>query len=245
MRIAVIADIHGNCIALDAVLADIRCQAVQQIVCLGDVIQGGAQPAETVQRLRDLACPVVMGNADAWLLTGQETSSYEQTSAQQLAVREWLLAQLVDADRAFIELFQATVELPLSAGKKLLCFHGSPHSFDDIILPNTAEEDFQQLLGGQDAALLAGGHTHTQQFRRCNDAWYMNPGSVGLAYNWRLPPEEFHADPWAEYALINAEEDAIGVEFRHIPFDVERMLQIVQSSGRPFLESTLAMYHRP
>ncbi len=243
MRIAVISDIHGNCVALDAVLADIRRQAVQHIVCLGDAIQGGAQPAETVQCLRDLHCPVVMGNADAWLLTGRETSSQEQTSPQQWAVREWSLAQLSNEDRAFIEQFQPTVELSLEADKKLLCFHGSPHSFDDI-LPNTSEEDFQRLLGGQDAMLLAGGHTHTQQFRRCNDAWYVNPGSVGFAYNWRLPQEEFHADPWEEYALISSEQEQIGVEFRHIPFDVESMLEVLQCSGRPYIESTLAMYGR-
>ncbi len=185
-----------------------------------------------------------MGNADAWLLTGQETSSQEQTSPQQLAVRAWSLAQLSDTDRAFIEQFQPTVEVPLEAGKKLLCFHGSPHSFDDIILPNTAEEDFQRILGGQDAALLAGGHTHTQQLRRCNDNWYVNAGSVGFAYDWRLPQEKFHADPWAEYALITSEGEQIGVEFRHVPFDVDSMLEVAQSSGRPYFESTLAMYCR-
>ncbi|MDQ2716210.1 MAG: metallophosphatase family protein [Chloroflexota bacterium] len=244
MRIALISDIHGNCVALDAVLADIRQQAVQHIVCLGDAIQGGAQPAETVQRLRDLCCPVVMGNADAWLLTGQETSSHEQTSSQQWVVRAWSLAQLTDEDRAFIEQFQPTVELSLEADKKLLCFHGSPHSFDDIILPNTPEEDFQQLLGAQDALLLAGGHTHTQQFRRCNNSWYVNTGSVGFAYDWRQPPEEFRADPWAEYALISSQEEQLGVEFRHIPFNVETMLEVVQRSGRPHVESTLAMYRR-
>ncbi len=242
MRIALISDIHGNYVALDAILADIRRQAVQQIVCLGDAVQGGAQPAETVQRLRDLHCPIVMGNADAWLLTGQETSSQEQTSPQQWAVRDWSLAQLSDEDKAFIEQFQPTVELSLEMGKKLLCFHGSPSSFDDILLPNTPEEDFQRFLGKQDAILLAGGHTHTQQFRRYNDAWYVNPGSVGFAYNWQQPQEEFHADPWAEYALLASEDEQMGVEFRHIPFDVERMLQVVQKSGRPYIESTLAMY---
>ncbi len=242
MRIALISDIHGNCLALDAVLADIRRQAVQQIVCLGDAIQGGAQPAETIQRLRDMQCPVVMGNADAWLLTGQETSSQEQTLPQQWAVRAWSLAQVSDADRAFIEQFQPTVVLPLEADKKLLCFHGSPSSFDDILLPNTSQEEFERLLGNCHAMVLAGGHTHTQQLRRVHDDWYVNPGSVGFAYNWRLPQEEFHADPWAEYALLTVEEEQMGVEFRHVPFDVERMLEVVQSSGRPHIESTLAMY---
>lgn len=244
MRIALISDIHGNCLALDAVLADLHHQDVQQVVCLGDAIQGGAQPAQTVQRLRGMHCPVVMGNADAWLLSGRETSSQERTLPQQWAVRDWSLAQVSDEDRAFMAQFQPTVELPLETDKKLLCFHGSPSSFDDILLPNTPQEEFERLLGNCHAMVLAGGHTHTQQLRRVQDAWYVNPGSVGFAYNWRQPQEGFRADPWAEYALLTVEREQMSVEFRHIPFDVERMLEVVQSSGRPYVESTVVMYRR-
>src|SRR5512139_520683 len=101
MRIAIISDIHGNCIALDATLADLRQDPVDQIVCLGDAVQGGPQPAQVVARLREIACPVVMGNADAWLLTGQETGN-EGIPAERLrkmhAIRDWSLAQLTAAD---------------------------------------------------------------------------------------------------------------------------------------------------
>lgn len=242
MRIAVISDIHGNYFAFDAVLADMRHRAIDQVACLGDAIQGGAQPGETVQRLRELGCPVVMGNADAWLLTGKETSSNETVSEQQLAVREWSLAQLSDEDKAFIAQFQPTIEIMMEADQKLLCFHGSPHSFDDILLPNTPEEVFQKVLSGFDAKLLTGGHTHTQQFRRLDNAWYFNPGSVGLAYNWQLPDEQFHADPWADYAIVTSENEQIGVEFRHIPFDTDQLITIIRSSGRPYAESSIALY---
>src|SRR6266496_5259634 len=73
MRVAIISDIHGNDFAFDKVETDIQKQNVDQIVCLGDAIQGGAQPAAVAQRLQRLNCPVVMGNADAWLLSGVET----------------------------------------------------------------------------------------------------------------------------------------------------------------------------
>ena len=135
MRLAVISDIHGECFALEQVLQDIRRQGIEQIVCLGDALQGGSQPAETLARLRDLGCPVVMGNADAWLITGQNTSSQEEVSEKQRAVRAWSLAQLSENDVAYVRQFSPTIEIPLMDGKTLLCFHGSPHSFDDIILP--------------------------------------------------------------------------------------------------------------
>ncbi len=242
MQLAVISDIHGNCFALDAVLADIRRQGIERIVCLGDAIQGGAQPAETVERLREVGCPIVMGNADAWLLTGLETSSHEQVTEQQLAVRAWSLAQLSEEDRAFIQQFQPTIEMVLEAGKKLLCFHGSPHSFDDIILPDTSEDTLSQLLGGFDATLMTGGHTHTQQLRRMRNAWYFNPGSVGLAYNWQLSGEQFRADPWAEYAIVTSEGESIGITFRHIPFDVDELASIIRASGKPYAEEAIAVY---
>src|SRR5262249_14872922 len=146
MRIAVFSDIHGNCVALDAVLADLRQRPADGMVCLGDAIQGGAQPAEVVARLRELACPVIMGNADAWLLSGRNTSPTEAVTERQEAVRAWSLTQLNETDRAFIADFQPTVLLDLGEERSLLCFHGSPSSFDDIILPETPHEEASNLL---------------------------------------------------------------------------------------------------
>ena len=131
MRVAIISDIHGNCVAFDTVLAELRRHPTDKIVCLGDAVQGGPQPSEVVSRLRALACPVVLGNADAWLLTGEETGK-EQIPPERRRkldeVRAWSLAQLSADDRAFIGRFQPTVTLPLDRGRSLLCFHGSPAS---------------------------------------------------------------------------------------------------------------------
>ena len=166
MRLAVISDIHGECFVLDQVLQDIRRQGIEQMVCLGDALQGGSRPAETLVRLRELNCPVVMGNADAWLLTGQNPSAGEEPSEQQREVRAWSLAHLSPSDLAFVQQFRPTLEIPLEAGKTLLCFHCSPRSFDEIILPETPDDVVRQFLGGYDATLFTGGHTHTQQMRR-------------------------------------------------------------------------------
>ena len=107
MRIAIISDMHGNDFAFEIVEADIKKQAVDQIVCLGDAIQGGPQPAAVVQRLRGLNCPVVMGNADAWLLSGVETGD-EGIPPERLKkmgeIREWSLSQLSKSDKKFISL---------------------------------------------------------------------------------------------------------------------------------------------
>ena len=245
MRLAVISDIHGECFALDQVLQDIQRQGIEQMVCLGDALQGGSQPAETLARLRELNCPVVMGNADAWLITGQNTSAGEEPSEHQQAVRAWSLAQLSQSDVAFIQQFRPTIEIPLEAGKTLLCFHGSPRSFDEIILPQTPDDAVRQFLAGYDATLFTGGHTHTQQMRRLGNSWYFNPGSVSLAYNWErsdLAHGRMRLDPWADYAIVTSEADCLGLTFRHVPFDVNELARIVRASGRPYAEEALSLY---
>ena len=245
MRIAIISDIHGNGVALDAVLEDVDSEGIDQIVCLGDAIQGGPQPAETVQRLRQVGCPVVMGNADAFLLTGSDEGSTEPVTEAQLEVRAWSFAQLSESDVAFIKGFQPTVEVSLDGGVHLLCFHGSPASFNELIFPETPEEDFQHMLGAYIGAIMCGGHTHLQQIRRIGDYFFFNPGSVGLAYNRHRPEESFTIDPWAEYALLRADSKAhIRLDLRRVPYPVDELLNIYKSSGRPHAEQIMEQFRR-
>jgi len=247
MRVAIISDMHGNDHAFEAVEADIQNQKIDQIVCLGDAVQGGPQPAEVVQRLRRLNCPVVMGNADAWLLSGEETAD-EGIPPERLRkmgeVRTWSLSQLTEEDRAFISSFQPTVTLPLQDDLNILCFHGSPTSFDDVILPAAPEDDFQKFLGAYAGQILTGGHTHAQQIRRIGEHFFFNPGSVGFAYSHNQPDDDFHADPWAEYAILTAENGQTSLEFRRVPFDAQELIRIYLESGRPFAGEAIAQYQR-
>lgn len=245
MRIAVISDMHGNDLAFEAVEIDIQKQKVDQVVCLGDAVQGGPQPAAIVQRLHRLNCPVVMGNADAWLLSGEETAD-EGIPAERLRkmgeIRLWSLSQLSQDHRTFISNFQPTITIPLESDLSLLCFHGSPTSFDDVILPATPEEEFQKFLGAYQDHILTGGHTHAQQIRRIGNYFFFNPGSVGFAYNHNQPDDQFFADPWADYAILTAENGQTSLEFRRVPFDVQKLIRIYRESGRPFAEEAIAQY---
>jgi putative phosphoesterase len=247
MRVAVISDMHGNDLAFEAVETDIQNQSIDQIVCLGDAVQGGPQPAEVVQRLRRLNCPVVMGNADAWLISGEETGD-EGIPPERLKkmgdVRNWSLSQLTEEDRAFISAFQPTVTLRLENTLDLLCFHGSPTSFDDVILPAAPEEEFQKFLGPYAGRILSGGHTHAQQIRRMGEYFFFNPGSVGFAYNHNQPEDDFHADPWAEYAILTFKNGQASLEFRRVPFDAKEMIRIYRESGRPFADEAISQYQR-
>lgn len=245
MRLAVLSDIHGNAFALNAALDDLEKYPADGLVCLGDAIQGGAQPHETVQRLRSLAIPVVMGNADDWLLTGIESGA-EHISPERLtkmqAVREWSLGKLSAEDRAFIAAFQPTVTIPLSDSKTLLCYHGSPKSFDDVMLPDSPYDTFLNFLGGDSQFIYCGGHTHVQFLRRVRDTFHFNPGSIGLAYSHHQPDDNFRADAAAEYAVLTVTGDRVGLEFRRVPYDANAVVEIYRASGRPFADEMIEQY---
>jgi predicted phosphodiesterase len=244
MKLAVIADIHGNAVALDAVLADLARDPADAMICLGDCVQGGAQPAEVVARLRQLACPVVMGNADAFLLTEPppRTGSPPTPRGQQLLdVREWSLSRLSAADRDFIAAFSPTVAMD-AGGRSLLGFHGSPASFDDILLPDTPREEFERLLAPHAADLMCGGHVHLQFQRRFGDSLHFNPGSVGQAYLHDQPDGVPIIDPWAEYAVVESDGARLALEFRRVPYDIDEWFRVMRASGRPHAEVAIAQF---
>ena len=243
------SDVHGNCLALDAALKEIKKRPVDKIVCLGDAIQGGPQPVETAERLRKLGCPVVMGNADAWLLS-ESADTAEPTTAEQREVRAWTLSKLSSNDMDYIRGFQPTVKIKLGRAQDLLCFHGSPLSFDDVLLPDTPKEKWDQLLGRFSPAIMAGGHTHMQQLRRIREGLFFNPGSVGVTYNQDPPDSDSHTVSWAEYAILTWEAGQPSLEFRRAGYDVEGLIHTIETSGRPHADLMVKRYrdlprHRP
>ena len=213
MPLALVSDIHGNDLALATVVAELERLGVEQVICLGDVAQGGSQPAEVLDRLGRLGWPVILGNADAFLLE-VDPSSPEPVTEEQLEQRARTLEQLSNAQLEQIRAFVPTLDMEVD-GVTLRAFHGSPRSYDDVVLPETPDAVAERLLGGSGVDLLAGGHTHLQWTRYVDGALYVNPGSVGLAY------DRFDSDPVpievAEYALVTSGS----VEFRRVPWQNE------------------------
>ena len=208
MRVALVSDVHGNAAALETVLADLDRDPPDAVVCLGDLIQGGPDPARCIDLVRERAWPVVMGNADAFVLDeASAATGVEAVSERQLAQRAWTLEQLDDERRAFVERFAPTIELALG-GLTLLACHAVPASFDPVVLPATPEEEFRAHLEGIDADVVAAGHVHLQFVRRRGATLWVNPGSVGLSYDHEQPEDDFRFDPWAAYGLVVTAEEA-------------------------------------
>jgi predicted phosphodiesterase len=212
--LGLVSDIHGNDRALGAVVAELARLRVEEVVCLGDAVQGGSQPGEVLDRLASLGWPVILGKADDFLLE-VPAGPPETFTAAQLERREWTLAQLEPRHLEQIRSFVPTLQVELEGGLTLRAFHGSPTSYDDVLLPETTDEQAERLYGGSGVDLLAGGHTHVQWTRTIDGALYVNPGSVGAAADRYEPHAQLQ--PFAEYAIVTGGS----VEFRRVPWQTE------------------------
>ena len=235
MRIALVSDMHGNAIAFDEVVRELESESFDHIVCLGDVAQGGPQPCEVIDRLRALGWRCVNGNSDEFL----NTLSFEQEPVTErgLAVREWTRKQLGEERLAFLRTFEPTVELDLD-GRRLVCCHATPVSNEEVIVPETPREELARALGNAD--VVACGHVHLQWLGRVGRQLWVSIGSAGLAWEHKEPFDEQPFDPWAEYAVLTAENGSLRVEFRRVPFDVDAVVDATRQSGMPFAEQYTA-----
>jgi predicted phosphodiesterase len=145
VRIALVADIHGNLPALEAVLDDIAGERVDTIVCLGDVAAFGPLPGEVVARLRAVGCPVVLGDADAELFAPGPPPE-DETLRRLRDIDAWTAARLEPGDRAYLTALPATLSIPLDGGTQL-AYHGSPRSSKDRILATTSDDDLAAWFG--------------------------------------------------------------------------------------------------
>jgi predicted phosphodiesterase len=152
MRIALISDIHGYLLPLQAVLADINQKEVDQMVCLGDVCVLGPQPTEVLALLKPLNCPTIMSNHDFDLLHPELAPHAFPWITK---VTGWCAQRLSEADFEYLRTFQPSLKIPLDAEATLLCFHGSPKSNRELLLSTTPEAELEKMLAGHTATVMA------------------------------------------------------------------------------------------
>jgi putative phosphoesterase len=232
MRIGLISDIHGNLPALEAVLEKLGAEAVDRLVCLGDIAVG-PWPSDTVKRIAALDCPCIVGNWDAWMLDGVPPCGDSDAGRMLLEMGSFWAEQLDEEDLAFMRLAEPELRLEVDGGKRLAFFHGSPRSYNEAILAGTPTEELTHILGRLDAPIVGVGHTHVQMVRRLPSTLIVNPGSVGLPFlEW--PVAAARVCPWAEYGLVDyADDGTINVQLRRTRYDSNALIEHTLASGVP------------
>jgi predicted phosphodiesterase len=242
MRVALLADMHGNAVAFRAALEDAERVEPDLIVSLGDVAQGGPQPRECVELLRELGCPCVYGNSDDFVLTldlGAEGQTLDEEQAERLLeVGRWSQEQLGDDGLELLRGFRPTVDVDLE-GLRVVCCHATPTSNEDVVLPATPPEEIPV-----EGDVVAAGHVHLQWLRRVRGTLWFCAGSVGLVYEHAEPLADVPFQPFSEYAVLTACDGRTDVEFRRIPFDVEELVTAARDAGFPGVDRWAAMWQR-
>jgi putative phosphoesterase len=240
MRIALISDLHGNMVALRAVMERIQGQRVDRVVCLGDVATLGPEPARVIEALAELGCPCILGNHDEFLLDADLIRTYSEIPVIVAAV-DACRAALGSAELDFVRTFQPALDLDLD-GATLSLFHGSPRSHMEDLLATTPAEDLDRALGDRRAAIMAGGHTHLQMLRQHRGTLLVNPGSLGLPFETYASGGPPTILPHAEYATIDSSNGSVAVTLHRVP--LERSALVAQTAGwdNPLRDYLLAQY---
>lgn len=236
-RVALISDIHGNLISLEAVLADCARRGVEEIVCLGDSAANGPRPGECLDLLASVTDRVVMGNADEWLLDPQLDPDADDFHRKVEESDLWTIAQLSPANWRFLRSFQPSILLDTpTAPAALLAFHATPRSNRELLLPVTPTEEAAAIFAGYPASLLAGGHTHQPFVRRIHEQTFINPGSVGLPYVIGRDGQA-HNPPWAEYAVVEwGERGGVEIQLLRVAVESQAIYEVILSSGMPYAD---------
>lgn len=228
-ELAVIADVHSNAPALEAVLADIARRGVTSIVNLGDNANGPIDPARSVALLRGSEAVHVRGNGDR--MTGDGGPNVRGSAA---FARERLDEEALHWLR----------ELPVvERGEGWMAFHATPRSDEEYLLENViaertmlaSREEITARLVGADAPLLLCGHTHIPRVVRLEDGrMVLNPGSVGLpAYVDDNPPSHRveTGAPDARYAIARLDPIGWRVDLVSVPYDWRAAAAAARAAG--------------
>jgi putative phosphoesterase len=212
VKIAALADIHGNLPALEAVLAEVEAEGVDLIVVCGDVVPG-ALPAECIDRVRALGARCVRGNGDRETREAFDGELREDDPYAE--IKRWTAARLDRGRRDFLATFEPTV----SAGGVLFC-HGSPRSDTEIVTTLSSEERVAPMLAGVGEDTIVIGHTHRQFDRRIAGKRLINAGSIGMPYE---------GEPAARWLLLAEGEP----DLRRTSYDVEAAIERLRATGFP------------
>lgn len=181
-RLALFSDVHGNLVALQAVLADIESRGISQIHCLGDLVGYGPDPNGVIDLLRERDIPSLMGNYDegvGWD-KGDCGCYYHDQEAKTLGKESYAftVAKVTSARKAYLRGLPREAHLTLG-GKKIHLVHGSPRRINEYLLQERDQKTYERLAAVEPDDVLAFGHTHQTWQKRFGHVLFVNVGTVG------------------------------------------------------------------
>ena len=220
MRVAALADVHGNAPALEAVLAEVAGEGVDLVVFCGD-LTWGPLPNETLAIVRALDLPArfVCGNAD------------RMVGADRSIRGSWMAEQHDDEATRLVNGFEEAVVVDVEALGPTRFVHGSPRSDEECVTERTPPERLAEFMAGVPERVVVTAHIHVSYDRRVGDVRLLSPGSVG-------PP--YVGERGARWALLGPD-----VELRRTGYDHELTAELFRASAIPEVEDDVRHLLQP
>ena len=223
MKLAIISDIHGNYLALNAVLEDIKKHNVDEIFCLGDLVGYAPDPNKVFPILKGIK--TLMGNYDEATALSKDDCGcgYVDLKSSEMGKIsfEWTVKNTTEENKKWIMGLPKEIRLNIN-NKKILMVHGTP----DIIngrMDIMSDDKIDEVMKNTDADILFCGHTHIPYHKIVNGKHIINPGSVGRP---RI------GSPQANYAIVDFDKGC-GVEFIFLDYDFESFAKEIENSDMP------------
>ncbi len=250
-RFALYSDIHGNSVALDAVLADIAAAGLEERYCLGDLVGYGPDSPGVITRVRATGDPVIRGNYDDGVgyRKGQCGCYYGTPEAKSDGQASYTYTDAVLSEDEHTYLTTLLDEIRFEAeGVRVLLVHASPRRINEYLMLDRPEAHLAKLAEQAEADVICFGHIHLPYHRAVETesgriAHFVSDGSVGK-------PKD--GDPracWAEVVIGTAEEVEsvaphdvsaecaggawVGVRFHRVAYDIESVAAAVVAAGLP------------
>jgi len=221
-KLAIVSDVHANLEAFEIVLAETE---GLEILCLGDLVDYGANPNEVVELVRRRGIRTVMGNHD-WAAVSGDTSLFNARAAMSSI---WTRAHLASLNLEFIRTLLPELRTPLE-GVDAYFTHGSPDDrLWEYVDPRTHSDLFGFYLSKLGVGLIGLGHTHVPYVWKEKGRVVFNPGSVGQ-------PRD--GDPRASFAVLSFDEQEVRVDIRRVAYDIKKAASKIREAGLPESHAT-------
>jgi len=214
MRIAILADIHGNLPALEAVLAEVGREQVDRILVAGDVVVGSPDSAACWDRVRSLSCPVLRGNHERYLFDLNTERAASEWHTPRFGPVQYACAQVGEDRRREMQALPTTYQF--TDYPDVLFVHGSSRSDNDLVFPYTPDEMIAPMFSPDTPEWIVRGHNHFCSVRLWEHRKIITVGSVGLPLD---------GTPRAQFTILEKRVAGWRVIHRAVQYDVSATLQ--------------------
>lgn len=237
MRLAFLADVHGNLEALTAVLKDIENRCVDEIFCLGDLVGYGPDPEDVVREIMKRNIKTIVGNYDDAVGYSKQSCGCTYAPGRETQVGDislnWTIEHTLEETKAFLRSLPRKLSFEVEDVRFLLV-HGSPlNELLEYVTPQLEPDRLKQIVQSTHEDVIVNGHTHLPMAKWVLGKLVLNPGSVGR-------PKD--RDPRASYMLVEVVKGTVQFEIVRVPYDVKTTVEKIVKRNLPLeLATVLAL----